>query len=129
MKYLRKQIARRAGIHIETLRYYEKNGLLPAPERNENGYRLYDDETIMRLTLIKRAKACGLTLNEIREVIEIFTASDIDYDYVTESIDRKVKEIDGRISELNGMRGLLNKIKSNIENHVECPVKIVFQEN
>jgi DNA-binding transcriptional MerR regulator len=126
MNYLRKQIAKQTGINAETLRFYEKSGLLPVPERTEKGYRLYNEETIKRLELIKHAKACGLTLNEIRETIEILSSDNIDYDSVNQFIGKKIGEIDSRISELNGMKTILNKVKSNIDNHVKCPVKSTF---
>lgn len=126
MKYLRKQLAERTGINAETLRFYEKNGLLPVPERTEKGYRLYNEETIKRLELIKCAKACGLTLNEIRETIEVLSSTNIDYDYIHEFIDKKTSEIDNRIFELNNMKAILNKIRSNIDNHVKCPIKSTF---
>lgn len=128
MKYLRNQVAKLAKINNETLRYYEKNGLIPIPGRKENGYRLYDEETVRRLGLIKHAKACGLTLDETREILNIIYAGNIDYDYIAGFIDKKIEWINKRIGELSSMKEVLDKVKSNIENKVDCPIKNSFPD-
>ena len=65
--YLRGQIAKMADINIETLRYYEKNQLIPEPERTKSGYRIYHDEILERLEFIKGAREAGMTVQEIRQ--------------------------------------------------------------
>ena len=62
MIYYRSHIAKLTKVNIETIRYYENIGLLPAPERSNNGYRVYNDATIKKLCIIKYAKSCGFTL-------------------------------------------------------------------
>ena len=61
------EVAERAGVNVETLRYYERRGLLPAPERAPSGHRRYDEETVRFLCAIKEAQAVGFTLAEIAE--------------------------------------------------------------
>lgn len=61
-------LADRAGVHVETIRYYERRGLLAEPERTAAGYRMYDDQHVWRLEFIARAKQLGFTLTEITEL-------------------------------------------------------------
>ena len=63
------EVARRAGVGVETLRFYERAGLLDRPARTEGGYRLYDAETLKTLEFIKRAQSLGFTLAEIKRII------------------------------------------------------------
>jgi MerR family copper efflux transcriptional regulator len=62
------RLADRAGLHVETIRYYEKRGLLASPRRSHAGYRLYDDADVWRLDFIARAKRLGFTLGEIHDL-------------------------------------------------------------
>lgn len=124
--YLRNQIARLANINVETLRYYEKIGLINTPDRNESGYRMYNDNTLERLEVIKRAKTCGLTLEETKELIEVLYREAIDYTYISKFIDNKIDLIDSKINELNSIKEILNTMKNNINDKVECPLKNSF---
>lgn len=65
------KVAEQAGTSTDTLRYYERIGLLPAPQQSASGYRLYDGEALERLLFIKRSQSFGLSLDEIRELLEI----------------------------------------------------------
>ena len=65
------EVAKRSGVGIETIRFYEREGLLQEPERRPSGYRQYDESTIKRLEYISRAKELGFTLAEIRELLEL----------------------------------------------------------
>lgn len=68
--YLRGQAAEMAGINLETLRYYGKLGLIETSARTPSGYRLYPEESIVRLAFIRNAKLCGFTLREIKKSID-----------------------------------------------------------
>ncbi len=68
---LRKELARRTGCNSETIRYYERIGLLDAPPRAANGYRIYDERHLRQLRFIMRARALGFTLEEIRELLSL----------------------------------------------------------
>jgi MerR family mercuric resistance operon transcriptional regulator len=65
------QLAKSAGVNVETLRYYERRGLMPKPARASSGYRLYTSDAVRRLRFIKRAQALGFTLDEIRELLDL----------------------------------------------------------
>ena len=64
-------IARRAGVGVETVRFYERQGLIAQPPRGVSGYRRYPEETVARLRFIRRAKALGFSLREIRELLSL----------------------------------------------------------
>jgi DNA-binding transcriptional MerR regulator len=65
------QLAKLAGVKPDTVRFYERNALLPRPERTAAGYRLYDEAALKRLRFIKRAQALGFSLDEIRRVLSL----------------------------------------------------------
>jgi DNA-binding transcriptional MerR regulator len=65
------KVARRAGIGVETIRFYEREGLLAAPARRDSGYRLYPERVIGRIRFIRRAKELGFSLKEIKELLQL----------------------------------------------------------
>lgn len=65
------QLADQAGVNIETVRYYERRGLLPKPARTDSGYRQYDPDAVTRLRFIKRAQGLGFTLHEVEELLAL----------------------------------------------------------
>ncbi|WP_051461066.1 MerR family transcriptional regulator [Ruminiclostridium josui] len=69
--YLRGEIAKIADINVETLRFYEKNKLIPNPKRTSKGYRLYSEDTLIILSFIKSAKSAGFTLEQIRNLFQL----------------------------------------------------------
>ena len=71
-------LARQADVAIDTVRYYERQGLLPAPERTQSGYRSYAADDVARLRFIRRAKTLGFTLAEIRELLALSARRDQD---------------------------------------------------
>jgi MerR family mercuric resistance operon transcriptional regulator len=71
------ELSRRTGVNIETVRYYEKIGLMPAPARSEGGHRLYGRGHLLRLNFVRRARDLGFTLNEIRDLLELAEQCDL----------------------------------------------------
>ncbi|WP_425805574.1 MerR family transcriptional regulator [Desulfitobacterium sp. Sab5] len=127
MLYSPKQVAKMAQINVETLRYYEQNGVLPSPVRDKNGYRLYDDDTIEKLETVKYAKTCGLTLKETKEIFVILEDKNIDYNSIIEFINKKTNEINRKIANLNKMKEIFDKIKTNIAIETKCPIKTTLK--
>ncbi len=127
MTYLRKQAAKAANISVETLRYYEQNGLIPVPERAQNGYRLYGEDTIEKLKVIKQCKYCGFTLEETKKIISAVESKAIDYECINSFIDEKIIEINRKLEQFDKMKMILNKIKKNIDSQVECPIKTTLK--
>ncbi len=105
------RVARAAGVAIDTIRYYEREGLLPAPARRLSGYRDYTPDAVARLRFIRRAKALGFTLPEIRELLALSTDRERGVRGVRQRAETRLVEIERRIRELKRVqRGLKNLI-------------------
>jgi redox-sensitive transcriptional activator SoxR len=98
------EVAERAGVNVETLRYYERRGLLPAPERTPRGHRRYDEQTVGFLGAIKAAQAVGFTLAEIAEYLRAARRSGEPSEALRVRMAAKIDQIDGRIVALRRMR-------------------------
>src|ERR1700755_2851311 len=97
------EVAERAGVNVETLRYYERRGLLPAPDRSPSGHRRYEEETVRFLRAIKEAQALGFTLAEIAEYLGS-RGSRATSEALRVRMAAKIDEIDARIAGLRRMR-------------------------
>jgi DNA-binding transcriptional MerR regulator len=104
------EVAARAGVNIETLRYYERRGLLPEPDRLPSGHRRYDEETVRFLRAIKEAQAVGFTLAEIDEYLRAARRSGSPSETLRIRTAAKIDEIDLRIAGLRRMRDELARI-------------------
>ncbi|WP_150275931.1 MerR family transcriptional regulator [Paenibacillus tepidiphilus] len=113
-RYLRGELAKAAGINIETLRYYEKQGLLPEPERSAAGYRIYSQETLTQLSMIHNAKSCGFTLREIRKALQKSAGPGIAISEFAAVIDRKLAAIDREIVRRERTKTMLADLKRNL---------------
>jgi DNA-binding transcriptional MerR regulator len=102
------QLAEAAGVHVETIRYYERRGLLPEPPRSAAGYRQYGPDDLWRLEFVGRAKALGFTLTEVGELLQEDTRSDVGS--VRAIVLRKLEAIEARQRELAGVRGRLERL-------------------
>jgi len=100
------KVAADAGVNIQTLRYYERRGLLPEPQRGSSGYRSYDVETVRLVRFIKRAQELGFTLREIKDLIEL-RESPRRGPQVRAVAAAKVDDIVRRIRQLTAMRKAL----------------------
>src|SRR6478735_11238085 len=94
------EVARRAGVNVETLRYYERRGLMPTPDRAPSGHRIYDEESVRFLRAIKEAQAVGFTLAEIAEFIGAARLSGAASETLRIRAAAKIDQIDGRIGAL-----------------------------
>jgi redox-sensitive transcriptional activator SoxR len=104
------EVAARAGINVETLRYYERRGLLPQPEREPSGHRRYDEETVRFVRAIKESQALGFTLSEIADVLKAVRRSGAPSEALRVRMAAKIDEIDGRIAGLRRMREELERV-------------------
>lgn len=106
------EVARKAGVGVETVRFYEREGLLDEPERRASGYRQYDPEAIAVLRFIRRAKELGFTLKEIKGLLVLRLDASATRAEVRQQAKAKVADIEARIADLQRMRDvLLNLIK------------------
>jgi len=94
------QLAKQAEVKVETLRYYERCGLLPPPPRSPAGYRLYPAETVGRVRFIKRAQKLSFSLREIGELLSLRVSSGVTCAHIKAKAEEKVREIEARIADL-----------------------------
>ena len=94
------EVSRQTGIGIETLRFYEKSGLLDKPSRTYSGYRMYSSDVLDRLSFIKRAQVLGFTLDEIRKLIDDARRGHSPCDEVREIVRKRLEELDRRMQEM-----------------------------
>uniref|UniRef100_A0A7C2JZL3 Heavy metal-responsive transcriptional regulator n=1 Tax=Schlesneria paludicola TaxID=360056 RepID=A0A7C2JZL3_9PLAN len=104
------QVAHRSGVGIETVRFYEREGLLPTPARTASGYRQFDEEVIARLQFIQRAKELGFTLNEIKELLSLRVDPGTSCEDVKSRTKAKIADIEDRIKTLQRMKTALVRL-------------------
>ena len=110
MTYTRNELARQAGVGIETLRYYERRGLLPDPRPSGQGTRYYPEEALARLRQIKRAQELGFSLREVGELLGLMHSSTASCAEVARLAQEKLALIDDKISELQTIRKQLAEL-------------------
>jgi len=103
-------VAAQAGVNIETLRYYERRGILRSPKRSPAGYREYPTDTVRLIRFIKRAQELGFTLDEIEDLIALRQTPSTRRSKVRELATAKLHAIDKKIARLSAMRDALSPI-------------------
>lgn len=98
------ELAGRIGVQPETIRYYERIGLLPKPERSRTGYRIYDSRHVECVDLIKRIQGLGFTLSEIREIIALKLSGNHCCQHVRDRLEDKLRLIGKQIERLRKFR-------------------------
>ena len=119
------KVAGQAGVNVQTLRYYERRGLLPEPERQASGYREYDPDTIPLVRFIRRAQELGFTLVEIAELVDLRRSEPHRSSEVREIATRKIEDIGMRINRLSAMRDALLSLVEECRcggKPLECPI-------
>ena len=106
------ELASAAGVNIETIRYYERQRLLPAPHRTESGYRQFDSGTLARVGFIKHAQDLGFSLSEIKDLIRIQDSPAGDCSTVRDLALQKITDIDRKVNQLISMREMLERAAS-----------------
>jgi DNA-binding transcriptional MerR regulator len=94
------EVAALAGVSAKTIRFWEDEGLVPAPGRTPSGYRDYGPEVVERLGFVRHAQAGGLTLSQIRQVLEIGDSGDAPCEHVERVVADRLAEVEARIAEL-----------------------------
>ena len=115
--------AKRAGVSIDTIRYYERSGLLAPATRLASGYRRYDELQLARLRFIRRAQALGFTLNDVRELLGLSRQKDVAR--VKRAAERKLADVERRIDDLQRVRAGLSKLIIACPGHGlarDCPI-------
>ncbi len=104
------EVAQRADVNVQTLRYYERRGLLPAPQRRPSGYREYPRDTVQLVRFIKRAQELGFTLHDIQELIDLRQNRTKSRVQVRALAAAKVSDIADRVRRLNAIKRALEEL-------------------
>ena len=126
------KLAKRAGVGVETIRFYERKGLIPEPPRRSSGYREYDDDTVTRVRFIRHAKELGFTLKEIDGLLSLQLDPDKPCQDVNRRIETKISDIDEKIQMLNRMKDALQRLSVQCggEGSVsECPILEALEDD
>lgn len=118
-------LARAAGVGIDTVRFYEREGLLPPPARRASGYRQYTPATAQRLRFIRRAKELGFSLDEIRDLLALSADRERGVSGVRQRAEARVAEVGRRIRELRRMQRGLQRLIDACPGHgplETCPI-------
>ena len=119
------QVAERGGVNLQTIRYYEREGLLPAPPRLASGYRVFTEDTVRRVRFIKRAQELGFTLAEIRDLLTLRVNESRSSGEVRSIAEAKIADIEGKIRSLVAMKRVLTHLTDRCSGHgpaSECPI-------
>jgi Hg(II)-responsive transcriptional regulator len=120
------QVAKQAGVSVETIRFYERQALISTPQRSESGYRLYTPEAIKRVRFIRRAKDLGFSLKDIRELLSLSASPTACCKDVKQQAMLKIEDINNRILDLERVRNALLELADQCvdeaDSREECPI-------
>ena len=119
------RLAKEVGINLETVRYYERQRLVPKPPRTPSGYRVYPADAVRRLKFIKRAQELGFSLREVRELLSLRASRTATSAAVRTRAKAKIADIEAKIRTLEAMRQSLRKLTERCDGCApltECPI-------
>lgn len=105
------EVAERTSVSTKALRFYEREGLLPAPARTDAGYRDYAPAAVERVAFIKDAQAAGFTLAQVRQILQVRDDGDAPCDHVGALVDERLAEVERRLAELRQVRTQLRELR------------------
>lgn len=108
------KLAKAADVGVETIRYYERRGLIDQPPNHNYGYRQYPEATLQRIRFIKNNQALGFTLNEIKGILTLLDGHELNCTHAATMIDLKISEIGQKIEALQRLKRLLKKLTNSI---------------
>ncbi|MCU1808312.1 mercury resistance transcriptional regulator MerR1 [Cytobacillus firmus] len=119
------EIAKKCNVNKETIRYYERLGLIPEPDRTEKGYRMYSQQTVDRLNFIKRMQELGFTLNEIDKLLGVVDRDEAKCRDMYNFTVFKIEDIQRKIEDLKRIEKMLMELKERCPENkdiYECPI-------
>ncbi|NIR92502.1 MAG: heavy metal-responsive transcriptional regulator [Gammaproteobacteria bacterium] len=124
----RGRVAAQIGCNVETIRYYEKVGIIPSPRRTPAGYRVYDEEHVERLQFILRAKELGFSAERIRELLNLSDEATRTRADVKSLTEQHIQEVSNKIRDLKKLKKRLDEISSHCDGSGKsaktCPILI-----
>jgi Hg(II)-responsive transcriptional regulator len=118
------EAAEQAGVNVQTVRYYERRGLLPRAPRRASGYREFPDGTVRIVRFIKRAQELGFSLDEVEELLRLQRSPQRDRARIRKIAERRIAQIDQKLAELERMRKALSALVHSCHEGttLECPI-------
>ena len=119
------QLAKKADVKVETVRYYERRNLISEPPRSDSGYRQYGQEDVQRIRFIKRAQGLGFTLHEIEELLALRVDPDTTCADVKVEAEAKIEDIRAKIRALQKMKRVLAELTASCDSRAptgSCPI-------
>lgn len=119
------QVAKLADVGVETIRFYERQGLMLQPARKESGYRQFSEDAVARIRFIKRAKELGFSLKEVRELLDIQENPEASRADVKQHAETKLQDIEAKIRDLQRMKKALKEVTDACSGHgplAGCPI-------
>jgi MerR family mercuric resistance operon transcriptional regulator len=118
------EAADRAGVNVQTLRYYERRGLLRKPARRASGYREFADDAVRVVRFIKRAQDLGFSLDEVEELLRLRRSSGRSRQRIRTVAEERIRQIEDKIAELERMKGALRTLVHSCHkgDTLECPI-------
>ncbi|GGF94668.1 hypothetical protein GCM10010912_44560 [Paenibacillus albidus] len=113
----RGELAKRTGISTATIRYYEDQGILPAPKRGENGYRVYSEDYLVKIKFIRDTQSLGYSLKEIREALQML-GTDMVIEDLKSLVRNKIVEIEDKIQSLRTLQAMLSGLLETPETEI-----------
>ena len=127
------EVAKKAGVSVQTVRFYERQGLLPSPPRKESGYRLYGEADLKRLLFIRQAKALGFSLDEIRTILRMRERGQCPCASVVHLAEKHLETIERQLSQLaafrDGLRAAIRNWKQSRRQQLSADAFCVLIEN
>lgn len=115
LTYTTGKLARKAGVNLQTIRYYERSGLLPSPKRDDSGYRQYTEAAFQRLMFIRKAQTLGFSLKEIRKLLELKESDTGKCSDVEAMVRSKIALLEEKIADLKKVRSVLDEMSRHCE--------------
>jgi Hg(II)-responsive transcriptional regulator len=119
------EVAAQAHVNAQTLRYYERRGLLPEPERTQSGYRAYTPDAVRVVRFVKRAQQLGFTLDDIQDLLHLADGGPASCEEARTMARTRITDLQQRINELAGMRDALTQLVDTCDQpraERECPI-------
>ena len=119
------QVARQSGVNVQTLRYYERRGLLQPPQSRPSGYRDYTSETVDIVRFVKRAQELGFSLDEVESLLDLADGGPANCEAAQELARQKLRDLDAKIAGLRAMQASLRRLVATCEkprHERECPL-------
>ena len=119
------ELAEQAKVHVETIRYYERRGLIERPPRSAANYRLYPEDAVRRVRFIKRAQGLGFSLKDIKELLSLRAAPEAECGEIRAHAEAKIRDIDEKMDSLTAMKRALSMLVAECSGAgplTECPI-------